>query len=255
MLADVLLSGRYQIVHFGGHGAFDDGRGYVRLNGPAGEADWVDGQALWQLSANYRTLRLVVLNSCGSGQVDTGRAFQGLAPQMVRRGVPAVVVMQFPLADQAASIFSREFYRHLCAGEDAGQVEAAVTYARAVLAVRCPGDRGFAAPVLYTHVSDGVIFTLPTQSDDRLAASAADEPLRAAALTHSLQTSKAFVDDWGMAGRNDLLAWRQLLQQTEAAYHNYLDGHGPGLQEMAHLGLALTRDCLAALDARLATTR
>ena len=128
-LADALLMGNYQIVHFGGHGGFIDGRGYLGLNEPDGAPDWIDSDALARLAVNYRSVKLALLNACKSGQTDDGRAFTGLAPQLVRYGVPAVVAMQFAVTDKAAATFAREFYKRLCAGDDAGQVDVAVSYA------------------------------------------------------------------------------------------------------------------------------
>ncbi len=80
-----------------------DGRGLLGLNEPDGGADWLDGGALARLVVNYRSIRLAVLNACDSGQTDDGRAFVGLAPQLVAAGIPAVVAMQFPITDKAAA--------------------------------------------------------------------------------------------------------------------------------------------------------
>ncbi len=128
-LADALLLGNYRILHFGGHGGFIDGRGYLGLNEPDGAADWLDGEALGRLLLNYRSVRLAVLNACDAGQADDSRALAGLAPQLVAAGIPAVVAMQFPITDKAAATFAREFYKRLCVGDEAGQVDVAAAYA------------------------------------------------------------------------------------------------------------------------------
>ena len=104
-LADALLMGNYQIVHFGGHGGFIQGRGYLALSS-RGAPEWIDGDALARLAVNYRSIKLALLNACESGQTDDGRAFAGLAPQLVRYGVPAVVAMQFAVTDKAAATFT-----------------------------------------------------------------------------------------------------------------------------------------------------
>ena len=129
-LADALLTADYDILHFSGHGAVVDGRGYVALNLRDGRPDWIHSGTLAQLALSHKPIKLVVLNACGTTRGDDGRAFQGLAPHMVRSGVPAVVTMQFPITDEAAATFAQEFYKRLSAGEDAGQVDVAVTYAR-----------------------------------------------------------------------------------------------------------------------------
>ena len=85
-LADALLMGNYEIIHFSGHGEFIKGRGYVGLNKPDGSVDWVHSGAISRLAVNYRSIRLVVLNTCRSGVVDNSRAFgAGAADGALRR--------------------------------------------------------------------------------------------------------------------------------------------------------------------------
>ncbi len=69
--------GDYTVVHFGGHGGFIEGHGYLGLNEPDGGPDWLDGEALARLASNYRSIKLMVLNACESGHADDGRAFSG----------------------------------------------------------------------------------------------------------------------------------------------------------------------------------
>ena len=250
-LADALLMGNTQIVHFGGHGGFIDGRGYLGLNEPDGAHDWIDGDALARLAVNYRSIKLALLNACESGQTDDGRAFTGLAPQLVRYGVPAVVAMQFAITDRAAATFAREFYKRLCVGEGAGQVDVAVSYARNMLSVLHPGDRSWAAPVLYTHAADGVIFVVPP----RVRAGGALDPLvqreRLAALTASLQASLQTDDDWASADSAALTTWRRLTERAEEAYRTHLGHPRPEVRQAAQLGLELVSQRLAALDKAL----
>jgi hypothetical protein len=250
-LADALLLGNYQCLHFGGHGGFIEGKGYLGLNEPDGGPDWLDGDALARLAGNYRSIRLVVLNGCDTGQTDDGRAFAGLAPQVVRSGVPAVVAMQFPITDRAAATFAREFYKRLCAGAEAGQVDVAVAYARSMLAVLHPDDRSWAAPVLFTHAADGVIFTVPP----RVRAGGALDPLaqreRLVALTASLEASMKSEDDWKLASRSELMRWRQMSEQAGEAYRAHLGHPRIEVRQAAEQGLRLIEKRVAALDAAL----
>lgn len=251
-LADALLMGDYDIVHFSGHGAFVDGRGYVGLNKPDGSLDWIHSGAISRLAVNYRSIKLVVLNMCSSGQVDDGRAFKGLAPQMVRYGVPAVVAMQFPITDAAATTFGREFYKRLCLGEDAGQVDVAVAYARGMLAVLHPDERSWAAPVVFTHAPDGVIYRLPQHDQARQALDPIAQRARLAALTKSLQASRALPEDWLLADANTLFAWRHTLRRAEEAYRAHTTTPNPEAQQVAHAGLTLVQERLASLEKALA---
>lgn len=252
-LADALLQGDYDLVHFSGHGAFMDGRGYVALNKPDGTQDWVHSGALSRLAVNYGSIKLVVLNACSSGQVDETRAFQGLAPQMVRHGVPAVVAMQYPISDDAATTFSREFYKRLCLGEDAGQVDVATTYARSMLAVLHPDELSWGAPVLYTHAPDGVIYRLPSNNQGARAPDPAQERTRLAALHASLRTSQGQTEDWALAGTGALLRWRQTLRRAEEAYLTHAASHEGEARQVALAGLALTQKRLTTLERALAT--
>jgi hypothetical protein len=248
-LADALLLGNYQCLHFGGHGGFIEGKGYFRLNEPDGAPDWLDGDALARLAVNYRATRLVVLNACNTGQTADGRAFTGLAPQLVRHGVPAVIAMQFPVTDKAAATFAREFYKRLCVGDEAGQVDVAVAYARNMLAVLHPGDRSWAAPVLFTHAADGVIFTVPP----RVRAGGALDPLaqreRLLALTASLEASMKAEDDWKLADQAELEEWRRMTERAAEAYRAHLTHPRIEVRQAAEQGLRLVERRLHALDA------
>ncbi|HEX9118234.1 MAG TPA: CHAT domain-containing protein, partial [Anaerolineae bacterium] len=138
-LAETLAATPYDIVHIGAHGGYVDGQGYLRLNLANGAADWIDAGALANLCGQTRGLKLMVLNACQSGRISREQAFRGLAPQLIRAGVPAVVAMQYVLTDTSALTFAREFYRQLCMGPRAGQVDVAVTHARSLLAALQPG--------------------------------------------------------------------------------------------------------------------
>lgn len=249
--ADALITDAYEIIHGSGHGSFLDGVGYIGLNNTDGSPDWVDGQVMGRFVVNCKSLKLGVLNVCSSGKVDEGRAFQGLAPQLVRSGVPAVVAMQFPLSDDAAMTFAEEFYRRLCMGENSiGRVDVAATYARNMLAILYPGDRCFAAPVVYTHAADGVIFTLQKQTAAPPAAPT-DGPSRL--LAESLHASAALDDDMALAEHALLNEWRLTLARAAGEYQRHLAEPGAPAQEAARQGLTLMRRRIQAIDARLSS--
>lgn len=252
-LTDALLVGNYDIVHFSGHGAWVDGRGYVTLNKPAGTLDWIDGPTLAQIAVNYQSTKLVVLNVCSSGRVDDARAFQGLAPQMVKYGMPAVVAMQYPIADDAAVTFAHEFYKALCLGDGAGQVDVAVAYARSMLAILHPHSGAWAAPVLYTHAADGVIYRL-TPATARAALDPIQRRARLDALAASLDKTAALQDDFAGADPALLFTWRQTLRRTEESYRARTNDPQPEVRQLAERGLRGVRDRLQALDAALAAS-
>ncbi len=251
MLSDALLAVPYDIVHLTGHGAFEDGVGYVGLNLPDGGLDWVDARALVRLLGSQRSIKLLLLNSCSTGRVDAGAAFRGLAPQIVRSGVPAVAAMQYSLTDAAALTFARAFYRQLCMGENAGQVDVAITYARNMLGVMHPNDISFAAPLLYTHASNGIIYTLAPRTTAHTVLDASGDDARLAMFAGSIESSMLFEEDWRLAEPHMLDEWRRTLAWAEKAYTLHLDSGRPAVQQAAQQGQALIRRRLAALDERV----
>ena len=51
---------------------------------------------------DHTSLRLAVLNACEAGRTDPVDPFGGVADTLVRRGIPAVIAMQFEVSDKAA---------------------------------------------------------------------------------------------------------------------------------------------------------
>ncbi|NOX61336.1 MAG: CHAT domain-containing protein [Chloroflexi bacterium] len=172
LLADELAAEDYHILHFIGHGDFeeaDDGamHGLLRFN--SGEADvsaqedevWIKDTHLQQLLSGHDSLRLVVLNSCKGAEVSkrrTGSGFIGAAPAILRAHIPAVVAMQYEIRDSVARQFAETFYKRLTQGRWCGQVDIAVAEARAACFLEFPNDRGFATPILYLRSADGRLF-------------------------------------------------------------------------------------------------
>jgi pyruvate/2-oxoglutarate dehydrogenase complex dihydrolipoamide acyltransferase (E2) component len=102
----------------------------------------------------------------GRGQTNRGYegyygwwAFSGTAATLVRRGIPAVVAMQYQITDEAAIEFSRAFYEALA---DGWPVDAAVTDAR--VAVSMDSMLEWGTPVLYMRSPDGRLFDISTEA-------------------------------------------------------------------------------------------
>lgn len=148
----------YHILHFVGHGDFDEqsGNGVLLLEDDEGFKRSISGPDLGVLLYDVQSLRLVVLNICEGGRTSRNDPFAGTAQSLVQQGIPAVVAMQFPITDEAAIIFSREFYQVLA--ED-GVVDTALAHARQEVFA---GEYGveWGTPVLYLRASDGRIFDL-----------------------------------------------------------------------------------------------
>lgn len=114
-----LLASQWHVLHFIGHGDYDvsTDQGQIALEGDGGRADLVEAEQLADLLNEARpTPRLVVLNSCSSGEQGTRDLFSGTAAALVRSGINAVAAMQFTISDTAAISFARGFYTAIALG-------------------------------------------------------------------------------------------------------------------------------------------
>jgi hypothetical protein len=159
-ISDALVEQRFHVLHFIGHGGFRDEEAFLVLNDAAGEPAFVGQTEFAGLIADHPTLKLVVLNSCQGATLSSTQPLVGMAAGLVKRGLPAVVAMQYPIRDRQAVLFAREFYRCLFRGWSRGWIEVAVSHARRRLEIEFPGDRAMATPVLFTRAPEGVLFDL-----------------------------------------------------------------------------------------------
>jgi uncharacterized membrane protein HdeD (DUF308 family) len=154
-LQRAMRRGPWHIFHFVGHGGFDRAteEGALALSNEAGHVHLLRARGLAELLDDHYPLRLVFLNSCEGARGSESDAFSSTAATLVRRGVPAVVAMQYEITDRAAIEFSRDFYEALA---DSLPVDAAVTEARAAVSIDSMLEWG--TPVLYMHSPDGRVF-------------------------------------------------------------------------------------------------
>lgn len=146
-----IVNWKPHIIHFIGHGGFDDDKGVIYLHSgkDSGARDAVDSKTLRNLVHNDPPW-LVVLNSCLSGASSGADPFAGAAQNLIRANVPFVVAMQAPISDEAAIRFSEDFYSALAADDT---VATAVTRGRAgILALEDEGAQPeLITPVLYSN--------------------------------------------------------------------------------------------------------
>ena len=159
-LYEALRSDHYQVVHFISHGDFDavTGVGSLLLETSEREPRFVSSEVLAETLQASRELRLVFLNSCRSAQVgyQPGQdPLLGAAAALVRRGVPAVLAMQAPISDVAASRFSEAVYRSLVRGNS---LEAAVADGRLALYQTDPESWEWITPALFATLSESQVF-------------------------------------------------------------------------------------------------
>lgn len=156
-LMDALLPNQTHILHFIGHGAFDEKNreGVLLMEDADGLTAKIESERLSVLVLGKSRLRLVVLNSCLGTQGDEGQPFSSMAAGLVRSGVPAVIAMQFEISDHAAREIAETFYTSLALNMP---VDAAVTEARRKIFLSDRDSLEWATPILYMQVPDGRLF-------------------------------------------------------------------------------------------------
>ncbi len=124
----------FHVFHFIGHGGFDSEteQGVLALERPDGTAHRVSGGQLGTLLHDARLLQLAVLNACEGARSSGRNAFSGVAQALIHQGLPAVVAMQTAISDQAALVFTHEFYAYLTKGLP---IDAAICETRKAMAV------------------------------------------------------------------------------------------------------------------------
>ncbi|MGB0385475.1 MAG: CHAT domain-containing protein [Ardenticatenaceae bacterium] len=185
-LQQQLRQNEYHVLHFMGHGTFDQAtqEGYLVFENEKGFGDLASASALRTLLTNHGALRLVLLNTCKGAQGSQSSPFAGTAQQLVRGGVSSVIAMHSSISDQAAITLAKEFYRALA---DGYPVDAALAEARIAIFVQSDptsqASQGaeWAVPILFMRAPHGRLFDMAdmfdeSDSDDRPAP--ADPPYR-----------------------------------------------------------------------------
>lgn len=159
IVRETLLNQRAHVLHFMGHGFMTDESPEAALVfvDETGGALRLSAQGVARLLTDAGNLRLVVLNAC-----DTARASRrsgldpmtGVAAALAGVGLPAVVAMQFPMTDRAATAFSAAFYNRLSQGDP---VDAAVVEGRQAILVDDPESQEWGTPVLFLRAEGDLV--------------------------------------------------------------------------------------------------
>jgi outer membrane protein assembly factor BamB len=168
-LQRAIRTGEWHIFHFIGHGAYEEesDQGFVALADDGGRTHLLSASHLGRLLDDHHPLRLAVLNSCEGARGGAHDVLSSTAAVLMRRGVPAVVAMQYEITDRAAIEFTRSFYEAIADGQP---VDGAVAEARIAVSLALDKTLEWGVPVLYMHAPDGRIFdvkALPTPADGR----------------------------------------------------------------------------------------
>jgi formylglycine-generating enzyme required for sulfatase activity len=112
---------------------------------------------LGRLLADHRSLRLALLNACEGARGSERDVFSSTATILVRRGIPAVLAMQYEVTDRAAIEVARAFYEALA---DGWSVDAAVAEARKAVSLAVANTVEWGTPVLCMRSPDGLLFNV-----------------------------------------------------------------------------------------------
>jgi CHAT domain len=192
-LQQTLRRGEYHILHYVGHGGYDEHSqdGVLLLEGMDGRRRAVSGQDLGTLLHDHRSLRLVILNSCEGARSSPTDPFAGAAQSLVQQGIPAVIAMQFEITDDAAITLSHEFYSALA---DGYAVDTALGEARK--AIFAGGNEvEWGTPVLYMRSTSGRLFKMqpPTPRTTPERAEPDELPAVIASLSEDVAATRDFV--------------------------------------------------------------
>lgn len=187
-LQQAMRRGPWHIFHFVGHGGFDSetDEGLIALTNSEGQAQHFTATHLARLLADHGPLRLVVLNSCEGARAGNIDIFSSTAAILVRRGIPAVLAMQYEITDGAAIVLSQAFYEAIT---DGLPVDAAVGEARKAISIGIANTIEWGTPVLYMHSSNGEIFQIGRSSSPIQDRSSTLAPGQAQTSSRDLESS------------------------------------------------------------------
>jgi WD40 repeat protein/CHAT domain-containing protein len=157
VLQQRLLGDPVHVLHFVGHGIFDEEsrQGMLVLADERDQPRLIGAREVAALLANHTSLRLLYLNACEGALGDDANVFAGLAQRLVQQGAPAAIAMQAEISDSASIELARTFYTALATGRP---VDAALTQARLTLFMNSSSE--WATPVLFSRAPDNRLFDI-----------------------------------------------------------------------------------------------
>lgn len=157
-IMEKLQNEKYNIIHYIGHGLFENDNGYLALEDDNGNLNKADDQKVKNIFANQAEYcNLIVLNACQGAMTSTSRAFIGLAPTLLYRGFPCVIAMRYSISNDTANYFSNEFYKSLASRS----IDENLQKIRAKLLVQNTVDeKDFLSPVLFMNSTRGIKYMI-----------------------------------------------------------------------------------------------
>lgn len=145
-----LSTGNFNVVHFIGHGSYDDetNTGALIFENEQGEQFPLRNRSLREVFCQ-RGVSLIFLNACQSATGGRTEFNQGVAQELVAHGLPALVANQYSVLDSSATSFAQHFYWALAQGMSLGE---AGREARIAVNYAMQGELiDWAVPVLYAR--------------------------------------------------------------------------------------------------------
>ena len=120
-LEEKLQENKYHILHFTGHGSYQNGKGTLALEDPISgklkEASTEEfNQVLAKVGRKGHRPDLVVLSACQTAQGVAAGDLSGVADTLMQGGIPAVIAMAASILDNCAIIFASKLYSEIFAG-------------------------------------------------------------------------------------------------------------------------------------------
>jgi hypothetical protein len=184
-----LSAGAYHVVHFIGHGAYDEQKkeGCLIFEDDRGGEFSLGERAVREIFCR-RGLSMVFLNACESGRGGRADFNKGVAQSLVAHGLPALVANQYSVLDSSATSFAQHFYGSLAQGQSVGQ---AAREARIAVNYSLQGESiDWAVPVLYAR-DPNMTLCAPPSDRSKVPATVARAPSR-----HSIAGRETWVAVW-----------------------------------------------------------
>lgn len=174
-----LETGDFNIVHFIGHGMFDEEKqeGTLIFENDRGEKYPLGERSAREIFCQ-RGVSLVFLNACQTGTGGRADFNKGIAQALVAHGLPALVANQYSVLDSSATSFAQHFYWALARGMSIGR---AARESRIAVNYSLMGDPiDWAVPVVYARDPNKAICNKPPFID----------PIPAAGVRKSVRRSR-----------------------------------------------------------------
>lgn len=182
-----LSKGSFGIVHFIGHGVFDEKsqEGALVFEDARGGHYLIAERSVREIFCQ-RGVTLVFLNACQTGSGGRADFNKGVAQSLVAHGLPALVANQYSVLDSSATHFAQHFYWALAQGMTIGQ---AAREARIAVNYSLQGEMiDWAVPVVYARdpnmrlafVPQGAVALAPAKPHARSRRTIASRPIEVA---------------------------------------------------------------------------